>query len=628
MSQNLVVQLLLKTGTFSNDLKQAGGQVNQFKQKCSNAGKSLTSFTQGLGINVGALAKFGTAAGTAVVAAKAFKGIIEGSQTTSDIFANSIYTAKNAVSELASAISTFDFSSFNNGLSDIIAKGYQAAAAIDQLGNTILSYNIKNAKANAKLTAARAVLSNPESTPEQIKQAKIDMKDALEELKGSAAVLLEDYKNTIIAEVNARGANITGEGAIAILDEWLEVDTTKGRDAVKAKAKEGYEVYTKELKALNDRYTKTEWVGGLRGMMVTTVDKNNPEYQAEYNRLVAEHQRDIAYHVLLEKYETKELENLGQQRIAMININSQADTYAATMNRLNNKKPAGGTGGTVTGEDVNLLKDSRAYWSQIASEARKAAENTLEYSDAWKEAVDREDEALAKIKEIDLHLAAYRSRKNFTPLEKLPEITGLATVGQNGLTPSNIAENTEVPQETIDSWDEFSRAMANTSTIVSALSNTFKDSTEVTAASILQMIATALPALGQLISSIEALTAAEAVEAGVAATGKAVSSSKHWIEAIAAVAALGSVVASAISAADAQRQKFAGGGIVGGSSFTGDRVSAQVNSGEMILNRAQQARLFQIANGAGGGGQVEFHISGTDLVGVLNNQYRKNSIIG
>mgnify|MGYP000517766542 CR=1 FL=1 len=43
--------------------------------------------------------------------------------------------------------------------------------------------------------------------------------------------------------------------------------------------------------------------------------------------------------------------------------------------------------------------------------------------------------------------------------------------------------------------------------------------------------------------------------------------------------------------------QFATGGIVGGNSKSGDRVLARVNSGEMILNAAQQAQLFAIANG-------------------------------
>lgn len=45
---------------------------------------------------------------------------------------------------------------------------------------------------------------------------------------------------------------------------------------------------------------------------------------------------------------------------------------------------------------------------------------------------------------------------------------------------------------------------------------------------------------------------------------------------------------------------YATGGIVGGSSYQGDKVVAHVNSGEMILNRQQQTRLFDIANAGGG----------------------------
>lgn len=43
---------------------------------------------------------------------------------------------------------------------------------------------------------------------------------------------------------------------------------------------------------------------------------------------------------------------------------------------------------------------------------------------------------------------------------------------------------------------------------------------------------------------------------------------------------------------------YATGGIVPGSSRSGDRLTVRVNSGEMILNARQQARLFAIANGA------------------------------
>lgn len=58
---------------------------------------------------------------------------------------------------------------------------------------------------------------------------------------------------------------------------------------------------------------------------------------------------------------------------------------------------------------------------------------------------------------------------------------------------------------------------------------------------------------------------------------------------------------------------FANGGIVGGNSFSGDQITARVNSGEMILNASQQAELFAIANGGGGGGQLLTKISANDI---------------
>lgn len=71
---------------------------------------------------------------------------------------------------------------------------------------------------------------------------------------------------------------------------------------------------------------------------------------------------------------------------------------------------------------------------------------------------------------------------------------------------------------------------------------------------------------------------------------------------------------------------FATGGIVGGTSYSGDRNLIRVNSGEMILNRGQQASLWNAINGGGvGGGNVTFRISGQELVGVLNNYNSKMS---
>ena len=85
-------------------------------------------------------------------------------------------------------------------------------------------------------------------------------------------------------------------------------------------------------------------------------------------------------------------------------------------------------------------------------------------------------------------------------------------------------------------------------------------------------------------------------------------------------------VIAAVSAMFAAIPKFETGGIVGGSSFSGDNIMARVNSGEMILNGSQQANLFRMANGGSGGlREVEFNIKGDTLVGAINNSRVKRS---
>lgn len=76
---------------------------------------------------------------------------------------------------------------------------------------------------------------------------------------------------------------------------------------------------------------------------------------------------------------------------------------------------------------------------------------------------------------------------------------------------------------------------------------------------------------------------------------------------------------------------FKDGGIVGGGSFTGDKVLARVNSGEMILNAGQQGRLFKALNGNGlnsNGSSLSIgvdKIKGSDLYLTLSNYMKKTN---
>ena len=122
------------------------------------------------------------------------------------------------------------------------------------------------------------------------------------------------------------------------------------------------------------------------------------------------------------------------------------------------------------------------------------------------------------------------------------------------------------------------------------------------------------------VAAIMAQAIATMIQGYATATAQAASLGP-WAWAAFGLTGLGQLMA--MIAAVKSAAGFATGGIVGGTSYTGDRQLIRVNSGEMILNGQQQARLFSMINSGGSGGEVTFRIAGQQLVGVLNNYNNK-----
>lgn len=84
---------------------------------------------------------------------------------------------------------------------------------------------------------------------------------------------------------------------------------------------------------------------------------------------------------------------------------------------------------------------------------------------------------------------------------------------------------------------------------------------------------------------------------------------------------------SGVMAAFAAIPKFAEGGIVGGSSFYGDKILARLNSGELILNNSQQSRLYKLMNSGAEAivTRTEQIISGDKLILVTERAMQKKN---
>jgi len=147
-----------------------------------------------------------------------------------------------------------------------------------------------------------------------------------------------------------------------------------------------------------------------------------------------------------------------------------------------------------------------------------------------------------------------------------------------------------------------------------------KDKWKSFGAGILSSIGGFMQSLGQQLIIMGGL--AEIIQTALATIfipGNVASATALIVSGIAFIAA-GSALSSLVG------KGFANGGVVGGNSYSGDKVPIMANSGEMVLNGPQQAKLFAMITSQsmmGNRGQVEFEIKGDKLVGVLNNYGKK-----
>lgn len=174
-------------------------------------------------------------------------------------------------------------------------------------------------------------------------------------------------------------------------------------------------------------------------------------------------------------------------------------------------------------------------------------------------------------------------------------------------------------KDQINEMNDYQNAISSVESALSNLSGTFDSDSQ----SVFSYFANIIQGAAQAVTAIMALIPAKKAEANAnaeaAVTGAASSvASIPFVGAAMAVAAVAALIASM-----AAIPKFAKGGIIGGSSFYGDRLLARVNSGEMILNKEQQKSLYQMTSGENDINITSFKVRADVLFLVLKNYMKK-----
>ena len=174
---------------------------------------------------------------------------------------------------------------------------------------------------------------------------------------------------------------------------------------------------------------------------------------------------------------------------------------------------------------------------------------------------------------------------------------------------SAIAENADDIKK---QYEEMGQAAQSVGNVFTALGNVASDSFLGMVGNIAGAVSSILPEIGKLVAAnqVAALSSGTSSAAALPFPANLIS--------------IGTVVASILSLF-ASFPKFESGGVVGGHSYHGDRILSRLNSGELVLNKGQQNRLWNTiqqgttSSSAPISGAVKFHIEGKQLVGVLNN---------
>lgn len=604
---DILTRLLLNTSDYDSKLKKAK--------------RSAQDYSQGLGSMadkvMGGFSKMAGAIGLAMGGMEAFNKVIGSSQTAGDKYAETMAGMKRGVDEFFTALGTGDFSAFNSGLDTMISKAREAYRAMDQLGNAQMSFEIAQTMAQKDIQEGQLAAKNKFAPIDVATKGFESWRKGIDDMVAKTGQLTMDTQDYIRKAVES----VAGvEGFEANMDNitkalLLDIQDKAKRDQLKEKYAKEYNEYIDAIKEA-DNLLRT----GSKTEAQIMHDKR--EYKLKIQELNKKYNEAITVNALLVKYGDDELKAIGGNVKSLISLDSSIsglkrefnETAYEFNNRNKNVKgfksidsyegyvvysgPAVSSTGKVSLSGGNL--PVAGSLAAIDAEIRKAQQTYANTASAA-----AREAAMKTIQEL-------QNKKGLIELQarvSMPSVgngkSGSLAALAGGLpTTIPLTVKKEDVKNTVDYADAIN-SVANALTAVST-------ATGEGAAAFLSWASSVMTATAQAVQAIHTVVAAKTAEAAASAGASAASTPVvGWLM-------IGGAIAAAL-AAFTKIPKFADGGIVGGSSFFGDKLLARVNSGEMILNQGQQARLLSMTEGGNVRVTGDVRLNGKDIYLSLRN---------
>ena len=546
-----------------------------------------------------------------------------------------------------------------------------AIVALTEAINYLMNSSDDAAKSVDKLSEAeqKAKMTH-QQTAQQIASVRSEMMQniaALKNFKGS-----KEQEKAMVQQMNTKYGEAMGY--YSTVSQWYQTLTANSKAycnqmineiTIRNLANQAADLQQQRYDYSHDKYGRTKKFSAEKQIGLVKAQKGDPgafRMGNEWVRKYETSQKAEADKVVTNLY--RQEQNIKKRMEALVRQNQNISYkhtagYSAAPPTLNTSKGSGGNarggGNTNTGntpvvtEGKKALEGSIDWYEEKINEKQKELNATADKATA--RALNAEMEGLQRqlyMLKVDIGIEEVPKLdvKAFAVNLKAQLDEGMEAMRQR-LSDKPLVINTEVEAKARD-YDHISSLfnidVSNFESVRTGLAdiNGISDSTAkgmAVAGASCKMLGSALQQLGGDSAAAKAGMVAAAIGQFVLSFAQAMSTCKTWIDwlafGISGTAQLTSII-STIS-------QFATGGIVGGNQTSGDKVLVRVNSGEMILNAAQQARLFAIANGAAvqgvsvntaglqgiGGGisatlGINGRLRGRDIVMAVANETRSN----
>ena len=554
----------------------------------------------------------------------------------------------------AAAITAMRFEAFKKSMKMLMAEGYTVSAARILAGynEEVMKYdkeldnlNAKAAKLNKKLNIKPNVFKETKTTTKTTNKVEVVVED------GSLQKLKDELANLEKKKINL---NIKGEPLKKLQkeidDKKKEIEDKEIELGIRAK-RGSLEDITKQISEIDDKIKKLDPVLDEVEIKKLHMDKQVLE---EAKKEIEDKFKEVVITGKGFKSDAQQGSvQWSRDKVSylkqMMDIEVDDDRYQYWLKRYKEEKKNLEALEIKVEADLDETKKGSLEWlSKKKQKYQAILETSVVGSPEWKNALANINKLTKEENKIQLAIEVSGMsalEKTFKMLDGFHAIDNI--VGSFESLTSAIGENKNAWEIFMAAISTFESIMEGINTVtaiynlLSAKSAATKIADAAASGSAAAATSTQAAAEGTAVAPATAATVAnKALEASYLDLASAMIFAAHAYIPFAGVGIAAGFISSmlaiqaATKATTMSMMAFAEGGIVGGSSYSGDRILARVNSGEMILNDKQQRHLFELLDSdampkAGGTNvTVQGVIRGTDLLLVQKNTNKVRSKSG